>query len=73
MSVGAEPSGIAFDGANMWVANNTSNTVTKIQASSGEVLGTFTGVTGAFAAAFDGANVWVANNPNSAGTTVQKM
>ena len=30
--VGTNPFGIAFDGTNIWVTNNTSSTVTKIQA-----------------------------------------
>jgi len=30
-----------FDGANIWVANNVSNNVTKLRASTGTVLGTF--------------------------------
>jgi DNA-binding beta-propeller fold protein YncE len=58
---------VAFDGANIWVTNyalGSGNTVTKLRASDGTVLGTFTvgpvnsaprGV------AFDGANIWVTN------------
>ena len=30
--VGVLPLGIVFDGTSMWIANNTSNTVTKIPA-----------------------------------------
>jgi len=29
-AVGIQPQGIAFDGANIWVTNNGSNTVTKL-------------------------------------------
>jgi hypothetical protein len=40
-AVGSEPSGVAFDGANIWVANQNSNNVTKLRASDGKLLGTF--------------------------------
>ena len=29
-AVGANPNGIAFDGANIWVTNSASNTVSKL-------------------------------------------
>jgi hypothetical protein len=62
--VGAPPSlpeGLAFDGANMWVADGT---VKKLRASDGEILGSFTTVPGAgsFQLAFDGANIWASND-----------
>jgi len=34
--------GVAFDGANIWVTNYGSNSVTKLRASDGSTLGTFT-------------------------------
>ena len=34
-AVGNIPIGIAFDGANIWVANSSSGTVTKLRASDG--------------------------------------
>src|SRR5512139_2211454 len=37
--VGTSPMGIAFDGANIWVANSGSNNVTKLRASDGAHLG----------------------------------
>ena len=37
---GNDPDGIAFDGTNMWVANYTPATVTKIRASDGAILAT---------------------------------
>ncbi len=60
---------MVFDGANIWVTNFSSNTVTKLRASDGALVGTF-GV-GKFpaGAAFDGVNVWVAN---LGGNTVSK-
>src|SRR6266571_5308124 len=58
-AVGTNPGGVAFDGANIWVANGGSNDVTKLAASTGAVLGTFAVATSPTAVAFDGANVWV--------------
>jgi hypothetical protein len=55
------PQGIVYDGANLWVANTTSNNVTKLAASSGAVLGTFAAGTEPDGMAFDGANSWAAN------------
>jgi YVTN family beta-propeller protein len=68
--VGIAPFGLSFDGANIWVANNGSNTVTKVRTSSGAVLGTFSVGAAPRGVAFDGANVWVANFGS---TTVSKL
>ena len=38
--IGTTPYGIAFDGANIWAANDT-GTVTKLRASDGSTLGTY--------------------------------
>ena len=39
--VGDEPEGVAFDGANIWVANSDDDTVSKLRASDGvEAAGT---------------------------------
>ena len=59
--VGTQPTAIAFDGANIWVANYGSNNVTKLRASDGTILGTYAVGTCPHAIAFDGANIWVAN------------
>ena len=40
-SVGTNPSQLAFDGTNIWVTNEGSSDVTKLKASTGGVLGTF--------------------------------
>ena len=40
-AVGSNPIGVAFDGANIWVANNGSDNVTKLRASNGKTLGIF--------------------------------
>jgi len=46
-AVGNAPQGIQSDGADIWVANNGSGTVSRIRASDGALLGTWTGATGA--------------------------
>ena len=40
-AVGPFPFGLAFDGAHMWVANNSGNSVSKLRACDGASLGTF--------------------------------
>src|SRR5664280_1893628 len=69
-AVGTSPIGVAFDGANIWVANSGSSTVTKLQANTGAVVGTFQVGAGPVGVAFDGANIWVANFDDS---TVTKL
>jgi DNA-binding beta-propeller fold protein YncE len=59
--VGRGPEWMAFDGDSLWVANFFGNNVTKLQPSTGKVLGTFGVGMGPFGVAFDGANVWVTN------------
>lgn len=51
----------AFDGANMWVASDQTNTVVQLRVSDGALLGTIGVGNFPFAVAFDGANVWVTN------------
>ena len=60
-AVGTAPRAVAFDGANIWVANSGSNNVTKLRASDGANLGTFAVGSVPDGVAFDGANIWVAN------------
>ena len=60
--MGSHPCGIAFDGANIWVANHGSNNVSKLRASDGAVLGTYAVGAVPSGIAFDGANIWVANH-----------
>jgi DNA-binding beta-propeller fold protein YncE len=60
-AVGSSPTAIAFDGANLWVANFFGNNVTELRASDGANLGTFAVGSNPRAIAFDGANLWVAN------------
>ena len=40
-AVGSNPLGVAFDGANIWVVNNLSNTISKLRANDGSLIGTF--------------------------------
>jgi len=60
-SVGTAPLGVAFDGCNIWMANNEGNTVTKLLASSGAVVGTYTVGNNRNELAFDGSHIWVTN------------
>src|SRR5260370_34355388 len=61
-SVGAFPTAVAFDGTNIWVANYSDNSVSKLLASTGAALGKFSVGTSPIAVAFDGTNIWVAND-----------
>lgn len=69
-AVGKVPYGVAFDGANIWVANSYSNNLMKLQPSDGTILGTFATVSYPFFMAFDGANMWVSNSGDN---TVSRM
>jgi sugar lactone lactonase YvrE len=68
--VGNSPSGVAFDGANIWVTTSGTFTVTKLRASDGANLGSFPVGSGSNQVAFDGANIWVTNSGSS---TVTKL
>jgi hypothetical protein len=72
--VGLAPEGVAFDGSNIWVANHDGNSVTKLLASTGAVVGTYGVGSGPVSVAFDGTNIWVANYGNHGdGNTVTKL
>jgi hypothetical protein len=72
--VGLSPEGVAFDGSNIWVANYGGNSVTKLLASTGAVVGTYAVGIGPVSVAFDGTNIWVANYGNHGnGNTVTKL
>ena len=59
---GPTPIGLAFDGQNIWVANQgNANTVTKLRARDGALLGTFAVGKNPVGVAFDGRSIWVAN------------
>ena len=63
VGVGAGPRGVAFDGANIWTANASVGTVTKLRASDGACVGTCTFAVGAGpnGVVFDGTNIWTVN------------
>ena len=69
-NVGNYPSGVAFDGAKIWVVNYASDTVNKLRASDGDLQGTFNVGDRPRGVAFDGANIWVANSNDN---TVSKL
>ena len=71
IGVGNSPTGMAFDGNNMWVVNTNSNTVSKIRTGDGAVIGTFAAGASPQRAAFDGSNVWITDF--TATNNVQKM
>ena len=56
--VGFEPLGIAFDGANIWVANYGSFSLSKLRASDGALLLTANVGLEVDQLAFDGTNIW---------------
>lgn len=57
-AVGNAPRGVAFDGANIWVANQSDGTVTKLRASDGAPLSTLSvGGSELTGIAYDGANI----------------
>jgi len=56
------PFGICFDGANIWVTNNTKNDVIKLSASDGSIMGTYEVAFNPMGICFDAAHIWVANS-----------
>jgi len=72
IDLGTSPLGqVLFDGTNIWVASwGLGNGLTKIEPSSGTILGTYTVGKSPFGLAFDGGNIWVTN---SADDTVSKV
>jgi YVTN family beta-propeller protein len=61
---------VAFDGTNIWVTNERSDTVSKIDPSTNLVTATVTVGDGPRGVAFDGNNIWVANTNSN---TVSKI
>jgi hypothetical protein len=60
-AIGKEPRGIAFDGANLWVANRDDNNLTELRSSDGVVVRTVAVRGAPDGVIFDGANIWVVN------------
>ena len=62
VTVGSTPVGVAFDGTYIWVTNNGSNSVSKINPATNTVtVPSVTVGTSPNAVAFDGTNIWVTN------------
>ena len=61
---------IVFDGSNLWITSFVFNTVFKVRAVDGVVLGTFT-VPNCIGIAFDGANIWVASRSGNSVTELR--
>jgi FOG: WD40-like repeat len=58
---GITPGVMTFDGANVWVVNKFQQTISKIRASDGALLGAFATATNVSGIAFDGTSIWTAN------------
>ena len=56
------PCSASFDGANVWVTNMGSNTMTQIRATDGKVLGLHPTGPNPVSIVFDGTRLWVANS-----------
>jgi hypothetical protein len=61
-TVGAAPEGVKSDGADLWVANYTSGTVSRVRASDGKLLETWTGATNARAVLIARGRIYIAGN-----------
>lgn len=64
-AVGLGAKSVAFDGMNIWVANQASHNVSVLRASDGFQRMTLPVGTSPVALAFDGVNMWVANYSNN--------
>lgn len=60
-AVGTSPFNLAFDGANIWVTNEGSGTISELRANDGGQVRTVPVGTNPKGIAYDGANIWVAN------------
>ena len=60
-SVGNGPEGICFDDQNIWVTNYFDDEVTKLRASDGSLVGTYSMHMWSWGICFDGQNIWVTN------------
>ena len=55
-ATGTYPSGVAFDGTNIWITNQSSNTVSKMDPANGSKVDYATGIN-PHGVAFDGTNI----------------
>jgi parallel beta-helix repeat protein/surface protein len=65
--VAGGPRGITFDGTNLWTANSTNNTVSKIGLD-GIVIDTYPTGTGPWSIVFDGTYIWTGNYSDNSAT-----
>lgn len=63
-TVGANPELVASDGADLWVASYGGDTVSRVRASDGKLLGTWTGATKAFGVVAANGLIFVTGNTN---------
>jgi YVTN family beta-propeller protein len=73
VSVGVSPTYMAFDGANIWVPNQSSDSITVVQASTGKVVATISSdganrLSSPLQTAFDGERILVTNPGNDSVT-----
>jgi DNA-binding beta-propeller fold protein YncE len=68
--VGTNPVGIAYDGANIWTANQEADTVTRLRARSGLITRTIPVEDQPIGILYDGMSIWVAN---ASSNTVDKI
>jgi len=66
-TVGATPQLLASDGADLWVANSSDSSVSRVRASDGRLLETWTGVTNAFGVLAEMGRIFVTNQISSPG------
>jgi hypothetical protein len=66
-TVGAAPQAIVSDGADLWVSNLTSQTVSRVRASDGKLLETWTGAPAAFATLSANGRVFVVGSSSPGG------
>jgi hypothetical protein len=61
VNLGTNITQLAFDGSNIWAVEDINNSVAKVRASDGVLLGNFPIANVPYGVAFDGTNVWVTN------------
>ncbi len=68
---GSTPHGICFTGAHIWVTNSNSNTVTAVDASSGQYITTISVGQDPQGICCDGSSIWVANGNSNNVTKIR--
>lgn len=75
LNVGNFPTGLAYDGKNIWVTvgGEALSTVSKIDPSNGSVLCSYSTLTNARGVSFDGSNYWVLDRTSSSAGKIIKL